>query len=90
MIVRDQHWTDAPRSGLRQRRRTICNWANYRTPRQPWRAAVPGIAESVGKPPDWSGIYDFARGQQSAALQAFFHDTSDPDNRAMVGVRLAM
>jgi hypothetical protein len=82
------HLTETP-LGPRLRRRTIRNWSNFKTPSGGWREAKPGIAESNRRPPDWDGTYDFAREQRSAALQAFFGDTTDPVNRAMVGMRLA-
>lgn len=88
MIRRSQHWTDVPLVG-HKRRRTISNWMNFRTPHHGFILAAPLIAEATRKPDDWDGNFDFQRTSQAGALQTFFGDTRDPDNPAMVGLRLA-
>ncbi len=88
MIRRAQHWTDAPIEG-RRRKRVIRNWTNFRTPHHGFIPAAPLIAEATRKPDDWDGNFDFQRTSQAGALQTFFGDTRDPDNPAMVGMRLA-
>ena len=80
------HWTDDAVDG-RERRRTIENWRNYRTPAGLWLAANVDVAERSAAPPDWQGAYDFTHAQLGSALQAFVGGSTDPSNTALWGMR---
>jgi hypothetical protein len=69
--------------------RTISNWMNYRTPRHGWRTANAIASDATGTPDDWSGQFDFRRTCLAGALQTFFGDSTTPDNRTLVGARVA-
>lgn len=69
--------------------RTLRNWCNCQPLGQPWQPTAPALGASVGVPDNWDGVYDFASENKAAALQSFTGDTSDIDNPAMVGCRLA-
>jgi hypothetical protein len=47
------------------------------------------VIASPGVPDDWAGNFPYRRESQRGALQAFFEDASDPDNRALVHARLS-
>lgn len=88
MELRGQHWTDAPHPSLAgQRKRSIRNWSNFKTPGQEFKPANPGAGTAQGAPPYWAGAFDFSLQSLDGALQVFARDAMDVGNRAMVGVR---
>lgn len=87
-IYRDRHWTDIEVEGPgRSRRRRVGNHINYRTPGGLILPAQVNVA-AQGPPADWVGQWDFRDFSGESALQFAAHDTTDPDNRAMVGLRI--
>lgn len=89
LITRGQHWTDTPRdAGIV--RRVLRNWSNYQEPGRDWLSVSPAISLSASKPDNWgSDKYDFELEVKANALQAYFADTTDISNSAMVGCRIA-
>ena len=86
-----RHWTDHKPDPLQPRklRRTLSNWANYKTPSGVWTASSPDIRSSTGTPDDWVGQYDFREDSSQAPLQTYYEDARDANNTAMVGMRLS-
>lgn len=88
MIHHTEHYSDR-RLSPGQFTRRIGRWINYREPYGGWGAAAPGLVMLSSPPPNWEKFFDFERYSRRGALQIGIGDTSDPDNRAMIGLRRA-
>lgn len=86
MIHHTEHYSDR-RLSPGQLTRRIGRWLNYREPCGGWGAAAPNLAVLSSPPPNWDGLFDLDRYSRQGALQIGIGDTSDPDNRALFGLR---
>jgi len=90
-ILRSRDWTDRVLAinpdRARKIKRTIKNYANYRTSGGVWMPSTPGLSALQGIPPDWSGACEFSHGSLRSAAQFFVRDGTDVDNRALIGMR---
>jgi hypothetical protein len=83
------HYTDLAIAGGKKRRRVVSNWCNYAEPGTHLRLSAPGVEVAQSAPAHWDGRFDFSDVSQRAPLQGFFRDATDPDNRALIGCRIA-
>lgn len=88
MIHHTEHLSDF-RTAPGKLTRRIGHWINYRTPYGGWGGAAPNLLATPPRPENWDGEFDLDRYSQRGALQIGVGDTSDPDNRAMFGLRRA-
>jgi hypothetical protein len=85
ITARGKHWTDE-RIGGRSARRVVRNHANYETSAGIIAPTSHGIAAQSGPPSHWSGQWDFSHAQIEAPLQVYTRDSTDPGNRALMGI----
>ena len=86
MIHHTEHYSDR-RLSPGQLTRRIGRWLNYREPCGGWAVAAPNLAVALDVPDNWQGAFDLDRYSRHGALQIGVGDTSDPDNRALFGLR---
>lgn len=94
-IIRTQHGLDVLVSG-RNRRKTISNWMHTHVldssdanKHLGWVRSNIDTNQATGTPDHWQGNFDFQYKMLNAPLQVFLGDSTDPSNRALVGMRRA-
>lgn len=72
----------------KNRRRAIGTYINYKTYNGVFAPVNINITQVQSVPPNWEGQFDFGLSSENAPLRFFAHDTTDPSNRAMIGMNI--
>ena len=85
IIRRGDNWNDE-RIGRRTTRRHVENRINHRTAAGLLMPTRRGVELQSGPPAHWQGAWDFSHAQLDAPLQIYTRDSTDPGNRALMGI----